>query len=58
MHEIDKEEVRKNLLKMINVLEFDAMRSPGKAKLNSQHLHSMYWLVENIYKESPKGGKK
>ena len=31
---------------MINLLEYDSMRSPGKAKLNSQHLHSLYYLKE------------
>ena len=31
---------------MINLLEYDAMRSSGKAKLNSQHLHSLYELKD------------
>jgi len=46
MHEIDYKILIDNIDKMINVLEFDAMRSSGKAKLNSQHLHSLYFLKE------------
>ena len=49
MHEVDKDMVREKILEMINLLEFDSMRSAGKAKLNSQHLHSMYWLLEHVY---------
>ena len=53
MNEINRDDIVKNLEMMINLLEFDSMRSPGKAKLNSQHLHSMYWLLQNVYKKSP-----
>ena len=49
MKTIDKEDLTRNLEEMINLLEYDSMRSPGKAKLNSQHLHSMYWLLQNVY---------
>lgn len=49
MQPIDKELVVERLKEMINLLEYDSMRSAGKAKLNSQHLHSMYWLLENVY---------
>ena len=49
MKEIDKSLVISQLKTMINVLEYDSMRSAGKAKLNSQHLHSMYWLLQNVY---------
>ena len=35
-----------NLKEMINVLEYDSMRSPGKAKLNSSTLVAMYDLVD------------
>ena len=41
---------------MIGLLEFDSMRSAGKAKLNSQHLHSLYFLkekYESFVKKSP-----
>ena len=54
MKPINKDDLVKNINEMINLLEFDSMRSAGKAKLNSQHLHSMYWLLENVYKETPK----
>ena len=49
MKDIDKSLVVSQLKTMINVLEYDSMRSAGKAKLNSQHLHSMYWLLQNVY---------
>ena len=58
-HQVNKEEIVKQIKQMINVLEYDSMRSAGKAKLNSQHLHSLYWLLMNVYeKKSPKGGTK
>ena len=46
MHEVDHKELIKNIDTMINLLEFDGMRSPGKVKLNSQHLHSLYFLKD------------
>ena len=51
--QIDREAVVKNIKDMIEVLEYDSMRSAGKAKLNSQHLHSMYWLLQNVYVTKP-----
>ena len=51
MRDIDTDKIVANLEEMIEVLEFDSMRSAGKAKLNSQHLHAMYWLIENVYKK-------
>lgn len=51
MKEIDYNLIIKNLEDMINLLEYDSMRSSGKAKLNSQHLHSMYWLVDKYKSE-------
>ena len=46
---------------MINLLEFDATRSAGKMKLNSQHLHSLYFLKDKyntmIPKKSPNAKK-
>ena len=39
---------------MINLLEYDSMRSAGKAKLNSQHLHAMYDLLDRYSKKLPK----
>ena len=44
--EIDYQVLLNNINEMIEVLEFDATRSPGKAKLNSQHLHSLYYLKD------------
>lgn len=44
--EIDYSILLKNVNEMILLLEFDSMRSSGKAKLNSQHLHSLYFLKE------------
>ena len=46
MNEINYDDLLKNVKQMINLLEFDAMRSPGKAKLNSQHLESLYNLKD------------
>ena len=46
MKDIDYEELLANINGMINLLEYDSMRSQGKAKLNSQHLHSLYFLKE------------
>ena len=45
-HQVDYYKLINNMESMINLLEFDAMRSSGKAKLNSQHLHSLYFLVD------------
>ena len=57
MNDIDYVALISNLDKMINLLEYDSMRSPGKAKLNSQHLHSLYFLKEK-YEEKIKPSKK
>ncbi len=48
--EIDYNLLKDNLSDMINILEFDAMRSSGKAKMNSQHLHSLYFLLDKYNK--------
>ena len=58
MHEIDYKLLIENIDKMINLLEFDGMRSPGKAKLNSQHLHSLYFLKEKYESKIVKLKKK
>ena len=54
MKEISYELLVENYLHMINVLEYDSMRSPGKAKMNSQHLHSLYFLLEIAEKKAKK----
>lgn len=51
MQHIDRTVILNNIKEMIGTLEFDAMRSPGKAKMNSQHLHSLYWLVNHYEAE-------
>ena len=43
---IDYKKLLENVDTMINLLEYDSMRSSGKTKLNSQHLHSLYFLKE------------
>ena len=53
MHEIDYKPLLDNVNTMINLLEYDSMRSAGKTKLNSQHLHSLYTLKE-IYENKLK----
>ena len=45
-HPIDYKTLTSNVDIMINLLEYDAMRSSGKMKMNSQHLHSLYYLKE------------
>ena len=56
-HKIDYDTILANLTKMINTLEYDSMRSAGKAKMNSQHLHSMIYL-RNEYKKMVKPAHK
>ena len=46
MREIDYEVLLKNVSEMIELLEYDAMRSAGKAKMNSQHIHSLYEMKD------------
>ena len=57
MHDIDYKVLEENLDKMINLLEYDSMRSPGKAKLNSQHLQSLYDLKDRYSKFNSKKEK-
>ena len=54
MNDINYEDLKDNLEKMINLLEYDSMRSPGKAKMNSQHLHSLYFLLDRYNEVSKK----
>ena len=54
MNKIDYVSLLNNVEQMINLLEFDGMRSPGKAKLNSQHLESLYFLKDRYSKMIPK----
>ncbi len=56
MREINKSEVLYNIETMINTLEYDSMRSPGKTKMNAGLLVSLYTL-KDIYKEQQKNSK-
>ena len=58
MTTVDKDAIIANIKSMIHTLEYDSGRSPGKMKLNSQHLHSLYWLLHNVYETPKKGGSK
>lgn len=46
MRELNYETIVDNLKSMINTLEYDSMRSPGKAKINADTLVNMYALVD------------
>ena len=50
MYQIDYDKVIKNFETVINTLEYDSMRSGGKAKLNVQTLHYLYEM-RNRYVE-------
>ena len=54
---VDHAQVLKNIEQMINIMEFDAMRSAGKAKMNAANLVDMYKLKE-IYTTKLKASKK
>lgn len=45
-YNIDYEKVIANMEEMIGVMEYDSMRSPGKAKMNAPVLESLYSCVE------------
>ena len=60
MREIDYDQLIENYKSMINVLEYDSMRSAGKAKMNAQVLCSLHELL-TIYVQkmnSQKASKK
>ena len=46
MYEIDYNKLIQNYDQMINTLEYDSMRSGGKAKLNAPTLQSLYVMKE------------
>ena len=46
MYEINYEQLIQNYNQMINTLEYDSMRSGGKAKLNAETLHHLYAMKE------------
>ena len=51
MREINKSEVLYNIDTMINTLEYDSMRSPGKTKVNAVLLVNLYTLKDIYIKE-------
>ena len=56
MRAIDIDALLENYKDMINILEYDSMRSAGKAKINADKLVNLYTLVERY--ESMKNSKK
>ena len=58
MHKIDRAQLEQNYKDMINLLEYDSMRSPGKATLNCQPLYALYNLLDRLEKAPAKPTKK
>ena len=56
--EIDYENLLYNTKEMINTLEYDAMRSGGKTKLNCDRLYYLYYIEEKYSKLLEKNSKK
>lgn len=56
MREINYRALKENMEDMINALEYDAMRSPGKMKVNAESLYYLQMLKKhyNNYKLPPK----
>jgi len=50
MYKIDYDKVIENYEAMINTLEYDSMRSQGKAKINAVPLYSMI-KMRDVYKK-------
>jgi hypothetical protein len=50
MYEIKYEQLIENYDQMINTLEYDSMRSGGKAKLNAETLYYLH-TMRSKYKE-------
>jgi len=57
MYEIDYQKLLDNYNSMINTLEYDSMRSGGKAKLNAETLNNLY-SMKAMYEEKLKPAKK
>ena len=56
-HKICYKTLLNNVEVMINLLEFDGMRSSGKIKLNCGPLESLYTLKDRYSKMIPKSKK-
>lgn len=52
MREINLDQLINNYNEMINLLEYDSMRSAGKAKINAQTLNSLHQLRDRYQQES------
>jgi len=50
MYEINYQQLLDNYDQMINTLEYDSMRSGGKAKLNADTLHHLY-SMKSVYEK-------
>lgn len=46
MRDVNKEQLLEHVVNMINTLEYDSMRSPGKTKFNCQTLAALYDLKD------------
>jgi hypothetical protein len=58
LRDIDIKQLLNNINEMINTLEYDSMRSGGKAKLNSQSLVALYTLKDIYEKRNSKATPK
>lgn len=47
MREIDYEKLLKNINEMVNLLEYDSMRSAGKSKINASTLKDLIELQKH-----------
>ena len=56
MRDINKTELLYNIETMINTLEYDSMRSPGKTKVNASLLVSLHTL-KDMYEKQQKNSK-
>jgi len=57
MYEINYQQLLDNYNQMINTLEYDSMRSGGKAKLNADTLNNLY-TMKAMYEAKLKPAKK
>ena len=57
MYEINYQQLLDNYDQMINTLEYDSMRSGGKAKLNADTLNNLY-SMKAMYEDKLKPAKK
>jgi len=56
VRDINKTELLYNIETMINTLEYDSMRSPGKTKVNANLLVNLHTL-KDIYEKQQKNSK-